>query len=70
MEAAMSETPNGSRVPLMAPEKAQEIARGLKWLSESYASAGMTRDANRAERDSHWWLNYAQSLAATPPAKP
>ncbi len=65
----MSDTPEGRSVPLMEPAKAQEIARGLKWLAQSYAEAGMARDASRAERDSHWWLAYANSLAQTPPAQ-
>ena len=63
----MSDTPESSRIPLMAPEKAQQIARGLKWLAQSYAEAGMVRDATRAERDSQWWLNHSISLAQTPP---
>ena len=50
----------------MQPEKAQEIGRGLKWLAQSYAGAGMTREANRADRDSQWWLTYSISLAQTP----
>ncbi len=41
--------------------------RGLKWLAQSYAEAGMVRDATRVERDSQWWLNYSISLAHTPP---
>jgi hypothetical protein len=50
----------------MPPEKAQEIARGLKWLAQSYYEAGMAREYARAERDSQWWLTYAISLAQTP----
>lgn len=50
----------------MAAEKAQEIARGVKWLAQSYAEAGMVRDATRAERDSQWWLNHSMSLAHSP----
>ena len=63
----MSDAPEPGRVPLMPADKAQEIARGLKWLAQSYAEAGMVRDATRAERDSQWWLNYSISLAHTPP---
>jgi hypothetical protein len=50
----------------MPPEKAQDIARGLKWLAQSYGEVGMVREATRAERDSQWWLNYAISLAQSP----
>jgi len=51
----------------MAPDKPQEIARGRKWLAQSYAEAGMQRDAQRAGNDSQWWLAYSTSLAQTPP---
>ncbi len=62
----MSDTPESSRIPLMAAEKAKEIARGLKWLAQFYVGAGMVRDATRAERDSQWWLSHSISLAHTP----
>jgi hypothetical protein len=61
----MSDTPDSNRIPLMSAEKAQEIARGLKWLAQSYADAGMVRDATRAERDRQWWL-ITQSPWRTP----
>ena len=63
----MSDPLGASRVPKMAPEDAQDIARGLKWLAESYEKAGYARAATRAERDSQWWLTYAISLAQTKP---
>ncbi len=63
----MSDTAENSRIPMMEAAKAQEIARGLRWLAQSYAEAGMTRDASKAERDSQWWLTHAISLAQTPP---
>ncbi len=63
----MSYTPEASRIPKMPPESAQEIARGLKWLAESYAKAGMTRNASQAERDSQWWMTYSISLSQIPP---
>ncbi len=63
----MSDTEESGRISLMAPDKAQEIARGLKWLAQSYAEAGMQRDAQRAGNDSQWWLAYSTSLAQTPP---
>jgi hypothetical protein len=63
----MSETEESGRIPLMAPDKAQEIARGLKWLAQSYEAAGMRRDSQRAEMDSQWWLAYSISLSQTPP---
>jgi hypothetical protein len=63
----MSDTPESSRIALMPAHKAQEIARGLKWLAQSYAEAGMVSDATRAERDSQWWLRHSISLLHTPP---
>jgi hypothetical protein len=51
----------------MPPDEAHDIARGLKWLAQSYAEAGMVRDAARAERDGQWWMTYSISLAQTPP---
>jgi hypothetical protein len=48
----MSDTPESSRIPQMAPDEAQDIPSGLKWLAQSYAEAGMARDATRAARDS------------------
>lgn len=63
----MSGTPEAGRIPKMPPERAQDIARGLKWLAQSYAEAGMVRDATRAERDSQWWMTYSISLAQMPP---
>jgi hypothetical protein len=52
-------------VPLMAPEKARDIARGLKGLADAYADAQMQRQAAAALRDSEWWLRYALTLEAT-----
>jgi hypothetical protein len=51
----------------MPLEKAHAIARGLKSLARSYAEAGMSLDASRAEHESKWWLDYAISLEQTPP---
>jgi hypothetical protein len=34
-----------------APDKAQDIARGLRALAQSYDAAGMPRAAARAERE-------------------
>ena len=54
-----------SSVPIMAPDKARGIARGLRWLAQSYTEAGMAREATIALPDSEWWLAYAISLAQT-----
>ncbi|MBV8092348.1 MAG: hypothetical protein JO110_03760 [Acetobacteraceae bacterium] len=53
-------------VPLMTPEKAQEIARGLKAVADSMRAAGVRAAPDRLERESQWWLTYAISLAQTP----
>jgi hypothetical protein len=63
----MSDAPESSHIPLMSAEQAQEIARGLKWLAQSYAEGGMVRNGTKAERDSQWWLNHSISPAHTPP---
>jgi len=52
----------------MAIDHAEDIARGLKSLAQSYAEAGMRRDASKAKSDGQWWLASAISLAQTPPA--
>ncbi len=52
----MSDTAEAGRIPPMAPDKAQDIARGLTWLPRCYA-----------ESDSQWWLAYSISLAQTQP---
>ncbi len=54
-----------SQIPLMSPDKARDIARGLRWMAVSYTEAGMTREANTAQRDSECWLAYAITLAHT-----
>ncbi len=61
----MSETP--TKIPMMPPEKARDIARGFKSLAQDYVDVGMTRDAARYERESLWWLAYAVTLANTKP---
>ena len=61
----MSDVPDARRIPKMPPEAAQEIALGWKWLAESYAQAGMLRNASRAELDSQWWLTYSKLLSQT-----
>ena len=49
-------------MPRGDPVNAREIARGLKWLSAHYAETGMQSQANRAVRESKWWLAYATTL--------
>ncbi len=64
----MRGVPEQGRIPLMGADKAQEIARGLQWLAQSDAEAGMRRDASRAGTECQWWVAHAISLAQTPPA--
>lgn len=66
----MSDTAEPGAIPAMAQEQARRIARGFKWLAQSYAAAGMAHDASRAERDSQRWLDYALSLAPAAPHNP
>ena len=46
----MNDTPEYGLNPLASAEKAQAIARGLKWLAQAYADSGMMRDATRARQ--------------------
>lgn len=52
-------------VPLMAPQKARDLARMTKALSEMFAEEGMAAQSNRMLRESEWWLGYALTLEAT-----
>jgi hypothetical protein len=61
----MSEPIFAPMVPMMTAAEARDLARGLKWLANSYASHGMTGEARRHERESEWWLGYASTLALT-----
>ena len=54
--------------PEMPPEKARYVARGYKALAENFAGQGIPSEANRAERQSQWWLAYSISLASKPPS--
>jgi hypothetical protein len=49
-------------IPLMEPERARDIARGLKWLADRYADADMASEAEETLRDSEWWLGYSAIL--------
>jgi hypothetical protein len=49
-------------MPRGNPDNAREIARGLKWLSDNFAETGMRSQANRALRESKWWVAYATTL--------
>ena len=60
----MSDTPEADRIPPMAPDKARDVGRAYKALAEHLADLGAQREAGRAERDSQWWLAYANSLGA------
>ncbi len=66
----MSDHAEASRVPKMTAERAQEVARGYKWLAQSLSEAGAPREASRLERESLWWMAYSISLGQTPPDGP
>lgn len=53
--------------PLMSALKARDHGRRLKAWSEYLRSMGLELEAQRAERDSVWFLAYALSLSQTPP---
>ena len=67
MSGSLPPFPEPRSVALMSPEKARDIARTLRWLSDSYAEAEMEPQSHRAFRESEWWLQYAAVLARTPP---
>ena len=54
-------------VPLMSPEKARDVARAYRTLSDHLTEYGLPRQAGIALRDSQWWLTYAIALAQTKP---
>ena len=53
--------------PLMSPVRARDLSRLCMGFSQELRRLGLTAEANRAERDSQWWLNYAIALSQIPP---
>jgi hypothetical protein len=49
----------------MTPEKARDMGRWTKALSDEYAGLEMTAQANTMRRESEGWLAYALTLEAT-----
>lgn len=66
MSESLPPFPEPRSVALMSPEKARDIARTLRWLSDSYAEAEMEPQSRRAFRESEWWLQYSLVLAQRP----
>jgi hypothetical protein len=52
---------------LMSPLRARNLARYYKGFATALRADGYTTEANQAERDAHWWLNYALALSQIPP---
>jgi hypothetical protein len=52
-------------VPLTTPERARDMARWTKALSDEYAELDVTAQANAMRRESEWWLAYALTLEET-----
>ena len=52
---------------LMSPLRARNLARYYKGFAAALRADGFTAEANMAERDSNWWLNYAMALSQIPP---
>jgi len=65
----MSESNIPEQPPLMSAVKARNVARLYKGLADGLRRDGLTAMANNAERDSHWWMAYAQALAQIPPGR-
>ena len=54
----MSDSPFPPK-PLMSAVKARDVARDYKSWAEHLLDLGLIAEANRAERDSQWWMTYA-----------
>jgi hypothetical protein len=56
-----------SPTPQMTPERARDIARGLRGLAERYADAQMPHEAEKARRDAEQWEARAANLEVGSP---
>jgi hypothetical protein len=65
----MSDDPFTNRPQLMSAVRARDLARHFKGFAESLRRDSFTAEANQAERDAHWWLNYAIALSQIPPGR-
>ena len=63
----MSDRPD--QPPLVSAVKARNVARLYKGLADALRADGITAEANTADRQSNWWMNYAVALAAIPPGR-
>jgi hypothetical protein len=52
---------------LMSAVRARNLARHFKGFAINLRNDGFTVEANQAERDAQWWLNYAIALSQIPP---
>ena len=54
---------------LMSAKRARDLARHYKGFAISLRADGYNAEANQAERESLWYLNYAIALSQIPPGK-
>lgn len=62
---AIPDMPPIPPVPLMTPERARDIGRNHHAWAAYLISQDLTVEAERTERQAHWWLAYAMALAQT-----
>lgn len=63
----MSDIPD--QPPLVSAAKARNVARLYKGLADALRADGINAEANTAERQSNWWLNYSIALSQIPPGR-
>lgn len=63
----MSDEPFPRRPALMSAVRARNLARIYKGLASELRREDYTDEAEQAERDALWWINFAISLSQTPP---
>jgi hypothetical protein len=55
--------------PLVSAVKARNVARLYKGLADALRADGITAQANAADRQSLWWMQYAIALSQIPPGR-
>jgi len=63
----MSDEPLPRRPALMSAIRARNLSRIYKGLANELRREAYLAEAEQAERDALWWLNFAISLSQTPP---
>lgn len=56
-----------SQPHLMSPVRARNLARHYKGFAIALRQGGYEAEADKADSDSLWWMNYAIALSRIPP---